>query len=228
MYSRVGTSPSGKLFKKLANIDFITFQTHKLCDREFLSSLDNQIRNLVATASIREDNIKSYMETGRLNARPKEIATLKKCSDPIDVLGYLHSLDDATLYEVINDQSLKNIAMSDNALSQRISSIKSDMIHRNTSNWGGKSGVPAISRNLTVPFSLEIESDDEDSGDKEIKMVDDYEENMKALLSMTHDRINDYLDESRYIQDNVVKEIRDVANSEEYWKRKTLMGDIVL
>lgn len=129
------TSVSKTLSERTMERDLLVYRVNSMNDHDFTKEMNNNvdlantIRIAILHAGIREDNIKSYRATGRLNATTKEVTCLMKLGDHQKLTHYIHSLDDTSLKALSNDPSIKELIEHDDALSQRYVSIMSTPVN---------------------------------------------------------------------------------------------------
>ena len=103
--------------------DLISFEIHSLLDNEFLLAINDQMRIAIPSVLVREENIKLFAKTNKLNATTKEIHTIMKLRDRKTVAEFLCALDDTTFERVSKDEQIFEIISDNIPLSQRYSSL---------------------------------------------------------------------------------------------------------
>jgi hypothetical protein len=184
-----------------ATRDLVVFNITKLTDQEFIDALNEDIstadfmRASLACVPIREENIRLMRETRRLNTTSKELNTILKSNNQNKIIQYLCSLDDYTLTVVAKDSSVKKIINSNTALEHRYSLLKS---------------------------SDEYSPRDHEKNYTDIQLTGNYQTDMEILLRTPRDYIEEVLDPNKYVQDEVVDEIRAIVTSPEFKKYKSI------
>ena len=125
------TSTLDKLRVKKHEVELTLHHLHSMHDTEFVNIMKKHpkalsLRDTVVSISVREDNIKSYMNTGVHNLTSKDLFILIKGGDRHRIIEVLHSLDDNSLLESLNHPIVKEIADSSIAISTRLEAIESN------------------------------------------------------------------------------------------------------
>jgi len=211
------TPLSKQLTDKSNSRDFLAFRIQSMNDQDFTAEMNRDpvasvsIRASVHTAELRENCIKNYEETGRLNAPAKHVTTLMKLGDRRNLTDYLHSLDDKSLKAVANEPSIRETIEHNNALAHRYMSIVTTK------------SPPRVSTIAPIYFSL---NESRQTKHREIQMTGNVNIDTETLLLTPQDQIDDVLDPEKYHQDDVVREIRSIIVSPNYVKRRLVIdGD---
>lgn len=140
------TSSLSKLTHKKTEKELLIHRINSMCDNDFLEELNDHISIVVITASLREENIASYRRTGAFNYKAKDIHCMKKIGTTNTILEFLNSMDDASLNELVKDSSLKELALSDMSLQQRLNHPGTQLVQNVTKKY----------KHSPIPLSLDF------------------------------------------------------------------------